>query len=118
MVKTFGEPTYALTVPAEKFFPPPKVDSAVLVINIHSKPLISVPSKIYLEMLFSGFKEPRKKFKNILMKKFLKTEKEVFEILEKIGIDQNCRSQNVTIPQWEELTKIFFKEYFERFGEE
>lgn len=114
MVKTFGTPSYALTVKAEKFFPAPKVDSAVLVIDTLPEPQISIPSKIYFEMLFAGFKEPRKKFKNILMKKFLKTEAEVLEILERVAISPDARSQNVTIPQWEAMTKIFFAEFFEK----
>ncbi len=110
MVKTFGTPTYAMTVKSEKFSPAPKVDSAVLVIDTLEKPQISIPSRVYFEMLFSGFKEPRKKFKNILMKKFMRTEEEILEIFEKLNIDEGCRSQNITIPQWEEMAKIFFAE--------
>ena len=108
MVKTFGTPTYALTVKAEKFFPAPKVDSAVLMIDTLEKPQITIPSRVYFEMLFSGFKEPRKKFKNVLMKKFLKEEEEILEIFEQLDIDKECRSQNITIAQWELLAKIFF----------
>ena len=110
MVKTFGNPTYALTVKAEQFFPAPKVDSAVLMIDTLPQPKITIPSKVYFEMLFSGFKEPRKKFKNVLMKKFLKTEEEILEIFEKLDIDKECRAQNITIYQWEEMAKIFFSE--------
>jgi 16S rRNA (adenine1518-N6/adenine1519-N6)-dimethyltransferase len=114
MVKTFGTPTYALTVGAEKFYPAPKVDSAVLVIDTLPKPQISIPSKIYFEMLFAGFKSPRKKLKNVLMSGFLKTEKQIEAIFETLNIDKNCRAQNITIGQWEAMTKIFFAEYFEQ----
>ncbi len=113
MVKTFGKPSYALTVTAEKFFPPPKVDSAVLVIDTFEKPLINIPAKIYFEMLFIGFSSPRKKLKNALMKRLLLTKTEVDSVFNTLGIDPNCRAQNVTIPQWEAMTKIFFKEYFQ-----
>lgn len=114
LVKTFGKPRYARTVPAESFFPPPKVDSAVIVIDSHPKPLISIEPKIYFEMLFSGFKEPRKKFKNIIQKKFFLSNKQVEEMFEKLDIDIDCRSQNITIPQWEEMTKILWADWFEK----
>lgn len=115
LVKTFGTPTYARTVPAASFFPAPKVDSAVLVIDTHDAPLISIEPKIYFEMLFSGFKEPRKKFKNIIQKKFFLSNQGVVDLFETVGLDIDCRSQNVTIPQWEHLTKILWAEYFEKF---
>ncbi len=112
MVKTFGKPSYAFTVTAEKFFPAPKVDSAVLVIDTFEKPLIDIPSKIYFEMLFAGFSSPRKKLKNALMKRLMLTKAQVDPVFEELHIDHDCRAQNVTIPQWEAMTKIFFKEYF------
>ena len=113
MVKTFGNPSYALTVRADKFYPAPKVDSAVIVIDTLEKPQISIPSKIYFEMLFAGFKSPRKKLKNVLMAGFLKTEKEIEEVFSELSIDKDCRAQNIKIPQWEAMTKIFFADFFE-----
>jgi len=114
MVKTFGTPSYAFTVTADKFFPAPKVDSAVLVIDTFEKPLINVPSKIYFEMLFAGFSSPRKKLKNALMKRLMLTKPVIDPIFDTLGIDHDCRAQNVTIPQWEAMTKIFFKDYLDK----
>ncbi len=113
MVKTFGTPSYAFTVRAEKFFPAPKVDSAVLVIDTFPKPLINIPSKIYFEMLFAGFSSPRKKLKNVLMKRLMLTKAQIDPVFEALEIDNDCRAQNVTIPQWEAMTKIFFKDYLD-----
>ena len=114
MVKTFGKPSYAFTVVAEKFFPAPKVDSAVLVIDTFEKPLIDIPAKIYFEMLFAGFSSPRKKLKNALMKILMLTKSQVDPVFDELKIDHDCRAQNVTIPQWEAMTKIFFKEYLDK----
>ncbi len=114
MVKTFGKPSYSFTVTKDKFFPAPKVDSAVLVIDVFDTPKISIPSKIYFEMLYAGFSSPRKKLKNALMKRLLLTKEQIEPVFEKLGIDPECRAQNVTIPQWEEMTKIFFKDYFDK----
>ena len=112
MVKTFGEPSYAFTVPADKFYPAPKVDSAVLVIDTFKTPKISIPSKIFFEMLFAGFSSPRKKLKNNLMKKFFKTNDDIDTLFEDLQIDKDCRAQNITIEQWEKMTKIFFADWF------
>ncbi len=114
MVKTFGTPSYAFTVTAEKFFPAPKVDSAVLVIDTFEKPLINIPSKIYFEMLFAGFSSPRKKLKNALMKRLMLTKSQVDPVFEELNLDHDCRAQNVTIPQWEAMTKVFFKDYLDK----
>jgi 16S rRNA (adenine1518-N6/adenine1519-N6)-dimethyltransferase len=114
LVKTFGEPKYCFKVPADKFFPAPKVDSAVLEINLFKKPKINIPEKIYFEMLYSGFSSPRKKLKNILMKKFFLTNEKINNIFEKLDIDINCRAQNITIYQWESMTKEFFADYFKK----
>jgi len=111
MVKTFGTPSYSFTVTKDKFFPAPKVDSAVLVIDVFDKPKISIPSKIYFEMLYAGFSSPRKKLKNALMKKLFLTQDQLDPVFKKLEIDPDCRAQNITISQWEEMTKIFFKKY-------
>ncbi len=114
MVKTFGEPKYAFTVKAESFFPAPKVDSAVLVIDVFAIPKISIPSKIYFEMLYAGFSSPRKKLKNALQHTFLYTNAQIDPVFETLKIDPDARAQDITIPQWEAMTKIFFKKYFEK----
>lgn len=113
MVKTFGKPRYEFTVKAESFFPAPKVDSAVLVIDTFETPLISIPSKIYFEMLYAGFSSPRKKLKNALQHSFLYTDAQINPIFEELKLHPDCRAQDVSIWQWEAMTKIFFAKYFE-----
>ncbi len=110
LVKTYGTPRIAFLVPANSFFPPPKVCSAVLVIDVFETPLSVLPPKLYFEMLINGFKEPRKKLKNVLMKQFLKTEAEILKIFDILGIDRDCRAQNITIPQWDAMANIFYKD--------
>ncbi|MEI7511536.1 MAG: 16S rRNA (adenine(1518)-N(6)/adenine(1519)-N(6))-dimethyltransferase RsmA [Candidatus Peregrinibacteria bacterium] len=110
LVKTYGDPRIAFFVPATSFFPPPKVFSAVLVIDVFATPKSSIPPKMYFEMLINGFKEPRKKLKNVLMKQFLKTEAEILKIFDTLEIGHDVRAQNLTIPQWDSLAHIFYQE--------
>lgn len=111
MVKVFGVPEIIQIVRAESFFPVPKVDSAILKIELFSEPKISIPPKVFEEMLFRGFAEPRKKIRNVLMKKFLKTSDQIEEIFTKCNVSGDLRAQNLSIEDWENLAKVFFEEY-------
>ena len=71
----------------------------------------SYATKVFEEMLFSGFSEPRKKIRNVLMKKFLKTADQIEEIFTKCHISGDLRAQNLSIEDWENLARVFFKEY-------
>lgn len=109
LIKAFGEVRIERIVPPESFFPPPKVDSAVMTIDLFAAPKVqSIPLKVYEKMLFGGFKSPRKKIKNVLSQTFSLPEDRITEILERCGVDPHDRAQNLTMEQWESLAKIFF----------
>lgn len=111
MIKVYGEPEIIGIVPANSFRPAPKVDSAILKIELFEKPKISIPSKVFQEMLFAGFSEPRKKLRNVLMNRFHKTAMEIDKTLESVGVSGDVRAQNLEIQEWEELAKIFFSKH-------
>jgi len=111
MVKAYGAPKIVALVKAESFYPVPKVDSAILQIDLFSQPLFSLPPKIFEEMLFAGFAEPRKKLGNVLSRKFSMPATEIRTILEKNGISPDLRAQNLSIPEWEKLAKVFLAKY-------
>jgi len=50
------------------------------------------------------------------MKRFFLTKSQIEKIFDELTIDYNSRAQNITIPQWEAMTKIFFHQYFENLG--
>lgn len=58
LLRAFGSPEYIATVPKELFAPPPKVDSAILHLEI--TPPTSSPRPL-LRFIQSGFAQPRKK---------------------------------------------------------
>jgi 16S rRNA (adenine1518-N6/adenine1519-N6)-dimethyltransferase len=111
MVKAFGNPKIVARVPANSFYPVPKVDSAILLIETFDMPQFSISPKIFEQMLFDGFSEPRKKLKNVLMKRFLKTSAEIETVLKNIGVSGDMRAQNLTIRNWEDLAKVLLKKY-------
>jgi 16S rRNA (adenine1518-N6/adenine1519-N6)-dimethyltransferase len=112
LVKAFGEVKIERIVPPESFFPPPKVDSAIITIDIFANPKITkVPLQIYERMLFQGFKSPRKKLKNVLSTVFSVPETKIIQILEKCGINPHDRAQHLSSEDWENLAEFFFEKF-------
>jgi len=99
-VKTYGEPKYIQTVKAGCFFPPPKVDSAILLIdNISKKNFKNTQQEQkFFEIVKTGFAHKRKTLSSNL-KKLIPKEK-----LASIGIKENERAENISLKQWLELT--------------
>ncbi len=111
IIKAYGDPQIVSKVPASSFYPIPKVDSAILFIEMYVRPRIHIPAKIFEEMLFAGFAEPRKKLRNVLSRKFQMPGEEIDQILESVGISGDLRPQNLNTQDWENLAKVFFAEY-------
>ena len=100
-VQLFGEPKIVRTVPARAFFPAPKVDSAILKIDLHEKPRYEIPDeKKFFRILRACFAGKRKQLHNTLVNN-LKLEKEkTLQILEGLGIDPKTRPQELEIGEW------------------
>lgn len=112
LIKAFGEVHIKKIVPPESFFPPPKVDSAVMTIDLFPEPKITrVPFKIYEKMLFYGFKSPRKKLKNVLSASFSLPEAEVVDILKQCKVNPDDRAQHLVMEDWENLAEVFFAKF-------
>ncbi len=95
IVEAFGDAEIKAIVPAESFFPPPKVDSAILHIAVADAPRISVSPRLFFHAVKMGFAQPRKKLKNNLDPLILK----------QCDIDENLRAESLTIAQWEQIAK-------------
>lgn len=70
MLQCFGEPEYVATVPKELFMPPPKVDSAILHLEVTQER----PAPQFLRFLQQGFAQPRKKLGKQLRAMGIQTE--------------------------------------------
>ena len=66
-VQVYGAPSIAAKIPANSFHPAPKVDSAILRIDIHKEPLIPVELlDIFFKLIKAGFAQKRKTLRNSL----------------------------------------------------
>jgi 16S rRNA (adenine1518-N6/adenine1519-N6)-dimethyltransferase len=88
-----------LEVPNDSFIPEPEVTSEVIKLNLRKEPPVHVENKKVLFMIIkSAFIQRRKTLLNALAnsKVFLSKE-EGIEILDKLGIDQNARAEQLTL---------------------
>lgn len=107
-VQIFGTPKMVSKVSRHSFHPAPKVDSAILEIDILQKPLIIKNRIEFLKVVHAGFAHKRKTILNALCRS-LDFKKEIIEdALKKCDIPLMERAQRITIPQWEKLAKTLF----------
>lgn len=98
-VQLFGTPKIISKVPPTHFSPAPKIESAILQIDLFKKPLVKdndLP-KLF-NLIHRGFAHKRKK-----LIRNLGTPKEQFQ---KLGLNENIRAEELTLLNWLELFKI------------
>lgn len=100
-VKVFGNPRYVETVKRGNFNPPPKVDSAVLVItNVSRKNFKKISESRFFKVVKAGFAQKRKTLSGNLKRAF---GRDVEQILEHSGIAPMARAEDVSLEQWLKL---------------
>jgi 16S rRNA (adenine1518-N6/adenine1519-N6)-dimethyltransferase len=105
--QVFGAPEIVGQVPANAFYPVPKVDSSILKIKVFDQPLVAKGElKDFLRIVKFGFSQKRKKLANSLGAGIHKKPAEVREFLEKAGISPESRAENLKIKDWIELLRV------------
>lgn len=105
-VQVFGEPRIKARIPAGAFYPSPKVDSAILRIDLFSEPLIPVPVlDVFFYLAHAGFSQKRKMLRNALSSGLHIRPNRVEEILEQARIDPHRRAETLSIAEWGCLTQ-------------
>ncbi len=93
-------------VPAFKFYPAPKVDSAAVQIILHDPPRYQVgDDKKLFRILHACFAGKRKQLHNTLTNNLLLDKELVDKVLNDLHIERSVRPQQLTIEQWLELSK-------------
>jgi len=106
-VQVYGEPELVCRVPSGAFYPPPKVDSAVLTIRPHAQPLVSdtlLPT--FFRIVQAGFQQKRKQLHNSLGHGLSLNREQTLSLLDQADIDPQRRPQMLTINEWGRLAEI------------
>ena len=97
----YAEVSLGETVPAELFTPPPKVDSAVVTLRSRPKPLVKPDEeKAFFRLVKAGFSAKRKKLRSSLAGGLGVEKTAVAEYLGAVGLHENVRAEDLSIPQW------------------
>lgn len=103
-IKVFGKPKIIKKIKAGSFSPPPKVDSAILLIeNIDRKNFNNVSEGQFFKLLKSGFSKKRKFLLNNLRETF--PENKVTKAFIQSHINTKIRAEDLKVADWLSLAK-------------
>lgn len=110
-VQVFGEPHISRIIPAEAFFPKPKVDSATLKIDLFPEPLIPEDQlETFFRLAKHGFAQKRKTLRNSLSAGLHLSGQEAAALLTSAGIDPSRRAQTLELVEWRTLVMEFLSQ--------
>ncbi len=104
-VQVYGKPRIMNILPAEDFFPQPKVDSAILRVDMHAEPIFP-EEKLdgFFRIAKAGFSQKRKTLRNSISAGLRISTLEAGNILQKSGIDPMRRAETLSLDEWSKLT--------------
>ena len=89
------------------FSPPPKVDSAVVRIDVAAQPRVDVPLDVFFRIVRAGFGNPRKQLRNSLSFGLHVKQEVVDAVLHAAGIDVTLRPQVLSLDDWVSITRAW-----------
>lgn len=107
-VQVYGAPRVVAKLPAGAFYPPPKVDSATLRVDLFDEPRIPQEHiDTFFKLAKAGFSQKRKNLRNSLSGGLHISKEEVEKMLGKAEIDTSRRAETLSIEEWGKLTEIY-----------
>lgn len=105
MTQYYGRPELGFIVPRGAFRPVPKVDSAVVHIEIYKKPPVKVKDEaLFFRVIRTAFSQRRKTLANSLKP----VSPDIKEILPLAGIEPNRRAETLSIEEFAKLSDILY----------
>jgi 16S rRNA (adenine1518-N6/adenine1519-N6)-dimethyltransferase len=106
-VQVYGKPSVKARIPAGAFYPAPKVDSAVIRIDLFPGPCIPSPSlNTFFRLAKAGFSQKRKTLRNSLAGGMGWSTAETAGILQRAGILPQRRAESLSLDEWRQLVEV------------
>ena len=102
-VNYYAEPSLQFYVSAGSFMPAPKVDSAVIRLDIRKEPPVGADEKKFFAVVRAAFSQRRKVISNSLSSGLKLSKDEINGILERAGVPANARAEKLSL---EDFAKI------------
>jgi 16S rRNA (adenine1518-N6/adenine1519-N6)-dimethyltransferase len=109
-VQVYGRPEIAAHIPAGAFYPVPRVDSAVLRVDVYPQPRLPYEQlESFFQLIKAGFSQKRKTLRNALSAGLRIPPAQVEEMLRATGIEPQRRAQTLSLEEWGKLVRILAK---------
>jgi 16S rRNA (adenine1518-N6/adenine1519-N6)-dimethyltransferase len=107
-VQVYGQPRIAARLPAGAFTPPPKVDSAVVRVDLYSTPVIP-PEELdrFFNLAKAGFSQKRKTLRNSLSGGLGIPAAQAVALLAAAELDPQRRAETLSLEEWSRLVKAY-----------
>jgi 16S rRNA (adenine1518-N6/adenine1519-N6)-dimethyltransferase len=104
-VQVYGQPRIAARIPAGAFYPAPKVDSSVLVIDIYPAPVVPLDLlDTFFLLIKAGFSQKRKKLRNSISAGMHQSPAETEILLRAAEINPQRRAETLDLEEWGKLS--------------
>ena len=105
-VQVYGTPRIVGHISADAFYPAPKVDSAVVRIDILPSPAIELQLlDNFFQLVKAGFSQKRKTLRNSLSAGLKISTMKAESLLAKAEIDSKRRAETLSLGEWERLSR-------------
>jgi 16S rRNA (adenine1518-N6/adenine1519-N6)-dimethyltransferase len=102
----FAEPRLAFTVSPDVFIPPPKVESAVVILDVRDQPLLTAELQpLFFRIVNAGFRQKRKQVANSIADVLQLPKAGIATWLAAAGVDPTRRAETLTVDEWVILTR-------------
>jgi 16S rRNA (adenine1518-N6/adenine1519-N6)-dimethyltransferase len=103
-VQVYGKPQISAYIPPEAFFPVPNVESAVLSVDVYSRPRVNPEYlKLFFKLIKAGFSQKRKILRNSLSAGLHLSPADSADLLTRAEIDPMRRAETLRLEEWEKL---------------
>lgn len=110
-VQFYGRPQRLFCLRPGAFYPPPEVESAVVRIDRHPQPPVTVADVgRFFQVVRAGFSQPRKQLSNSLAGGLGIPSAEAVAALREAGIDPRVRAERLSLEDWARLTRALTRE--------
>lgn len=105
----YTNPRIVTIVPAGSFYPAPKVDSAVLCMEVCSEPNVKTKDEaLFFKVVKAAFAQRRKTLLNCLASGFSCDKVTLTEILDSVNIASNIRGEKLELSEFAKIADAFF----------
>ncbi|HEY7349712.1 MAG TPA: 16S rRNA (adenine(1518)-N(6)/adenine(1519)-N(6))-dimethyltransferase RsmA [Ktedonobacterales bacterium] len=105
-VQFYGQTRLIARVPASSFYPPPRVDSAIVRIDVYERPPLALEDAArerFFQIVRAGFGQKRKTLRNALMLGLNESAPVVEGWFTMAGIDARRRAETLSLEEWGKL---------------